>query len=67
MRALSSERFERQNKAVEWDVEVILRPYFTPKWDVRASEPDEIPVEWRVFFHSAVNLTMPLRVMWLGL
>ncbi len=33
--------------------------FFTPKWDDSASEPEEIPAEWKVFFRSAVNLTMP--------
>jgi hypothetical protein len=49
MRALSSERFKWQNRAVEWDVEVLLSPYFSTRWDVRAREPDETPAEWRVF------------------
>jgi hypothetical protein len=44
---------------VEWDVEVIWRPFFTPKWDVSASKPDEVPAEWKGFFRAAVNLTMP--------
>ena len=43
---------------VEWDVEVILRLFFSPKWDVRASERDEVPPEWKGFFRSAVHLTM---------
>jgi hypothetical protein len=40
-------------------MKVISRPFYVPKWGVRASEPDEIPIEWKVFFRSAVNLTMP--------
>jgi hypothetical protein len=44
---------------VEWDVEIISRPLYILKWDVSASEPDEIPAEWKVFFRAAVNLTMP--------
>jgi hypothetical protein len=47
---------------VEWDVEVISSPFYIPKWDVRASEPVELPTEWKVFFRSAVNLTMPFEV-----
>ena len=44
---------------VEWDGEVISRPVYTPKWDISASESAEIPAEWKLFFRSAVNLTMP--------
>ena len=40
-------------------MEVASRPFDIPKWDVRASKPDSIPVEWKVSFRSAVNLTMP--------
>jgi hypothetical protein len=47
---------------VEWDVEVIWRPFFIPKWDVSASKPDEGPAEWKEFFRSAVNLTMPVTL-----
>jgi hypothetical protein len=35
---------------VEWDVEVISSPFYITKWDVRASEPVELPAEWEVFF-----------------
>jgi hypothetical protein len=45
---------------VEWNVEIISRPFFAPKWDVSASEPDEKPAKWKAFFRRAVNLTMPL-------
>jgi hypothetical protein len=48
---------------VEWDVEVISRPFYSSKWDVSASEADEIPAEWKGFFRSAVNLTMPLKLV----
>ena len=48
---------------VEWDVEVISSPFYSPKWDVRASEPLELPAEWEVFSRSAVNLTMPSLVL----
>jgi hypothetical protein len=48
--ALSSLWFERQNRVVEWDVKVISRPFYIPKWDVSTSEPAEIPAEWKVFF-----------------
>jgi hypothetical protein len=40
-----------------------LRLFFCPKWDVRASEPDEVPPEWKGFFRSAVHLTMPPAVV----
>jgi hypothetical protein len=42
-------------------MKVISRSFYSPKWDVGASELDEIPAEWKVFFRSAVNLTMPRR------
>jgi hypothetical protein len=42
---------------VEWDVEAKSRPFAILQWDVSASEPDEKPAKWKVFFHSAVNLT----------
>jgi hypothetical protein len=48
---------------VEWSVEVIWRPFFTPEWNLSASKPDERPAEWKGCFRSAVNLTMPLRVL----
>jgi hypothetical protein len=48
---------------VEWDVKVISRSFYGPKWGVSTSEPDEIATEWKVFFRSAVNLTMPRRQM----
>jgi hypothetical protein len=44
---------------VEWGVGVTVRPFFIHKWEVRASKSDEISAEWRLFFRSAVNLTMP--------
>jgi hypothetical protein len=47
---------------VEWDVEVISRPFYILKWAVRPSEPAEIPAEWKVFFRSAVNLKMPGKI-----
>jgi hypothetical protein len=40
-------------------VEVILRPFFTPKWDARTSGLDEIPAKLKRFFPAAVNLTIP--------
>ena len=40
--------------------EVILRPFESLKWDLRASEPDEIPVEWPGLYHSPINLTTPM-------
>jgi hypothetical protein len=46
---------------VRWDVEVISRPFDAPKWDVRTSELAEIPAEWKGFFRSIVNLTMPYQ------
>jgi uncharacterized protein (UPF0332 family) len=33
-RVLSSPRSERQNRAVEWDAQVISRPWYHPMWDV---------------------------------
>jgi hypothetical protein len=44
---------------VEWDVEVISSPFYLPKWDIRASKTVELLADWKVFFRSAVNLTMP--------
>jgi hypothetical protein len=32
-----------------------------PKRDVRASEPGEMRAEWKAFYSSPVNLTMPLQ------
>jgi hypothetical protein len=34
-----------------------------PKWDVRASEPGEMRAEWKAFYGSPVNLTMPPKRM----
>jgi hypothetical protein len=56
---VSSERLERQDRMVEWDVEVISSPFYLPKWDASASKPVELPAAWKVLFRSAVNLTMP--------
>jgi hypothetical protein len=39
--ALSSSCLEQQNRAVEWDLKVILRPFYIPKWRVSTPEPDE--------------------------
>jgi hypothetical protein len=44
---------------VEWGVKVISSPFSLPEWDVRALEPVELRAEWKVFFRSAVNWTMP--------
>jgi hypothetical protein len=44
----------------EWDIEVIWRPFLTPRWDVSASKPDEVSAKWEGFFRPAVNLTMSL-------
>ena len=52
-----------RTRVVEWSAEVILRPFHHLKWDVSASEPDEIPTEWKGFFRSAVNLIMPGGVL----
>ena len=57
--ALSSERLERQDRMVEWDVEVNASPFYLPKWDASASKPLELPAAWKVLFRSAVNVTMP--------
>ena len=52
---------------VEWDIEVISSPFYSPKWDVRASEPVELPAEWKVFFRSAITLTMPAEELGVGI
>src|SRR5262245_17664377 len=45
---------------VEWDVEVIGKPFSHPEWGISASEPAAIAAEWKGFCHAIVNLTIPL-------
>ena len=48
---------------VEWDVKVMSRSFSLLKWDVSALELDKRPTEWKEFFRTAVNLTMPSSLL----
>ena len=61
--ALSSERPALQNRGIKWDVKVISRPLYRLRWGIRASESDQIPTEWKRFYRSSVNLTIPIVVL----
>ena len=43
---------------VEWDVEVISRPFSLLKWDVYAAETTQIRQEWKRFYHIPSDLVV---------